>query len=64
MTIQPFLRQLRRPFSAPAGQAAVQSQTYAPAAPNPLNYKIFGENLPAVSIRLNPGESIYTQSAA
>lgn len=27
-----------------------------------LNYKIFGDNLPAVSIKLNEGESIYTQS--
>lgn len=27
-----------------------------------LNYRIFGSNLPAVSIRLNKGESIYTQS--
>jgi len=51
-----------RPFSAPNGQAAAQPQVYAPVAPNPLNYKIFGENLPAVSIRLNAGESIYTQS--
>lgn len=33
-----------------------------PAQPAPLNYKVFGDNLPAVSIRLNPGESIYTQS--
>jgi len=27
-----------------------------------LNYRIFGENLPAVTIRLDTGESIYTQS--
>ncbi len=27
-----------------------------------LDYTIFGENLPAVSIKLSPGESIYTQS--
>ena len=27
-----------------------------------LNYTIFGGNLPAVSIKLDPGESIYTQS--
>jgi hypothetical protein len=33
-----------------------------PAMPSPLNYKLFGSNLPAVSIRLNSGESIYTQS--
>jgi uncharacterized protein (TIGR00266 family) len=51
-----------RPFSAPNGQPQVQPQAYAPAPPKPLNYRIFGENLPAVSIRLNPGESIFTQS--
>lgn len=28
----------------------------------PLDYTIFGGNFPAVSIRLNPGKSIYTQS--
>lgn len=28
----------------------------------PLNYEIFGGSFPAVSIRLNPNESIYTQS--
>ena len=33
-----------------------------PMQPTQLNYSIFGDNLPAVSIRLNPGESIYTQS--
>ena len=27
-----------------------------------MQYKIFGENLPAVTITLNPGESIFTQS--
>ena len=27
-----------------------------------MQYQIFGENLPAVTIALNPGESIYTQS--
>nr|WP_307989547.1 TIGR00266 family protein [uncultured Niameybacter sp.] len=27
-----------------------------------MEYKVFGEDLPAVSIRLNAGESIYTQS--
>lgn len=41
---------------APAGQ---QSQPYGP---KPLRYNIFGGNLPAVSIRLDPGESIFTQS--
>lgn len=35
----------------------------APAAPvRPLKYTIFGGNLPAVSIRLDSGESIFTQS--
>ena len=33
-----------------------------PVQPAQLNFKIFGDSLPAVSIRLNPGESIYTQS--
>jgi uncharacterized protein (TIGR00266 family) len=28
----------------------------------PLNYKIFGENLPAVAIKLDQGDSIFTQS--
>jgi len=28
----------------------------------PLRYKIFGDNLPAVSIRLDAGESIFTES--
>jgi uncharacterized protein (TIGR00266 family) len=37
-------------------------QPGAPYTPQPLNYEIFGDNLPAVSIKLNPGESIYTQS--
>ena len=27
-----------------------------------MNYEIFGDNLPAVTIKLSPGESIYTQS--
>jgi uncharacterized protein (TIGR00266 family) len=40
---------------APIGQAQ-------PVSTTKLDYEIFGGNLPAVSIRLNPGESIYTQS--
>ena len=51
-----------RPFSAPNGQQPAAPQAYTPVAPAPLHYKIFGEKLPAVSIRLNAGESIYTQS--
>lgn len=43
-------------------------QVYVPAAQQPiynlkaLEYKIFGENLPAVSMRLGAGESVFTQS--
>lgn len=39
----------------PLGQAQPQGASQ-------LDFKIFGGNFPAVSIRLNPGESIYTQS--
>ena len=46
----------------PSQAAAAQPQGQAPARLKPLNYKIFGDNLPAVSIRLDAGESIYTQS--
>lgn len=53
-------RPLQAPQSAPApGPVA---QPYVPAPPKPLNFSIFGANLPAVSIRLDAGESIYTQS--
>jgi len=45
----------------PAGPSAPVNYNQ-PAQPAPLNYRVFGDNLPAVSIRLNPGESIYTQS--
>lgn len=48
---------------------ATQTQVEQPPIPQepvysdrPLNYTIFGANLPAVSIRLDPGESIFTQS--
>ena len=50
----------------PYAQAPPQQPYAQPApqqyAPKPLKYKIFGGNLPAVSIYLDPGESIYTQS--
>ena len=46
----------------PAPQPAAPAAPVAPAAPAKLNYTVFGNNLPAVSIKLNPGESIYTQS--
>lgn len=40
-----------------------QEATFSPTAePLQLNYKVFGDNLPAVSIKLNAGESIFTQS--
>jgi len=52
-----------------AGQNAEQNvgqnvgqRSYAPPIQNILNYQVFGDNMPAVSIRLNRGESIYTQS--
>jgi len=44
------------------GNPAPAQNTYAAAAAAKLNYQVFGDNLPAVSIRLNPGESIFTQS--
>lgn len=40
----------------PPPMGTVQSGAYG------LRFEIFGDNLPAVSLRLNPGESIYTQS--
>ncbi len=52
-----------RPFQASgAASPAPAAQAYVPAPPKPLNYSVFGANLPAVSIRLDAGESIYTQS--
>ena len=41
------------------GNPVPVQNTYAPTR---LNYQVFGDNMPAVSIRLNPGESIFTQS--
>ncbi len=46
-------------FCNSCGTPLGQSQ---PVKEAKLDYTIFGGNLPAVSIRLNPGESIYTQS--
>lgn len=44
-------------------QPAAAQPGYAPVGqPQPLNFNVFGANLPAVSIKLNAGESIYTQS--
>lgn len=46
------------------GGGAANTQAQAPRAYSSakLNYEIFGGNLPGVSIRLDAGESIYTQS--
>lgn len=56
-------------FRQPSVQAASSvPPVYVPVAQQPgynlnaLEYKIFGENLPAVSMKLNAGESIFTQS--
>lgn len=50
----------------PQNAAPAPPQNPAPAPPQyaaaPLEYEIFGDNLPAVSIKLNAGQSIYTQS--
>ncbi|MGI6326373.1 MAG: TIGR00266 family protein [Saccharofermentanales bacterium] len=51
-----------RPFSGQAAPPQAGTATAPVAAQKPLQYQIFGENLPAVSIRLDTGESIYTQS--
>lgn len=48
-----------KPFQPAAAQPAV-SDANIPVPP--LEYTIFGDNLPAVSIRLSSGESIYTQA--
>lgn len=47
------------PPPPPPPPAPVQQPVYQLV---PLEYKIFGDNLPAVSIKLNPGESVFTQS--
>jgi len=62
---QPYQPAPQQPY-AQQGYAPGPQQGYAPgpqaAPPKPLRYTVFGGNLPAVSIRLDPGESIYTQS--
>ncbi len=53
----------QQPPVQPTYQQPVAQPTYSSAGqPQPLNFNVFGGNLPAVSIKLNPGESIYTQS--
>ena len=44
------------------GNTGPVQSNYVPPVPSKLNYQIFGDNMPAVAIRLNPGESIFTQS--
>ncbi|NLG87776.1 MAG: TIGR00266 family protein [Clostridiaceae bacterium] len=44
------------------GSAGPERPAAQYAAAEPLEYRIFGDNLPAVSIRLKAGQSIYTQS--
>ena len=48
--------------STPPAQVPAQACAPVPAPQEKLQYSIFGGNLPAVSIHLNPGESIFTQS--
>jgi len=50
------------PLGASEQQYAAPTAQASPVQPAKLDYTIFGANLPAVSIRLNPGESIFTQS--
>lgn len=44
------------------GNKVTQTASASFVPPPPLKYEIFGDSLPAVSIRLGAGESIYTQS--
>lgn len=69
LTAQPAPQPVyQQPSPQPAYQQSAPPPVYqqpapaAYAAPGPLRYEIFGDNMPAVSIRLNPGESIFTQS--
>jgi uncharacterized protein (TIGR00266 family) len=51
------------PAAPPVQPMPAQPAPYMPpTAVKKLNFSIFGANLPAVSIRLETGESIYTQS--
>ncbi len=53
----------QQPVPAPQvtqSASAAAPMPYAPA--HALRYEVFGDNLPAVSIRLNVGESVFTQS--
>lgn len=50
----------QQPAPPPPAYQQQAPMNYAPAGA--LRYEVFGDNMPAVSIRLNPGESIFTQS--
>lgn len=50
------------PGSQGGSNMGAQAAQGAYGPPPSLNYRVFGNNLPAVSIRLGAGESIYTQS--
>ena len=52
---------VQQAYQQPA-QQPYQQPGYQGGPVKKLDYKIFGENLPAVSIHLDTGESIYTQS--
>lgn len=56
----PILPQKEVPQAAPP--SPMPPQQGAPQGTSNLNYKVFGANLPAISIYLDAGQSIYTQS--
>lgn len=49
-------------FCTSCGTPAGEGSSSHSMSDSQFNFTVFGGNLPAVSIRLNPGESIYTQS--
>lgn len=57
--LPPYQEPVYNAPTAPPPPPPVQQPVYQLV---PLEYKIFGDNLPAVSIKLNPGESVFTQS--
>ncbi|NLO37680.1 MAG: TIGR00266 family protein [Clostridiaceae bacterium] len=60
---RPFQTAAAQPApAAPPVQQPLAQPAYGGGPVKPLSYKIFGDNLPAVAIRLDAGESIYTQS--
>ncbi len=63
---QPYAQPTPQPYAQPTpqpyAQPAPQPQPQVGYSGGPLRYEVFGGNMPAVSIRLNPGESVFTQS--